>query len=246
MENDELKIYFGDDYVINDYVHIRQPTLYEISEYGEQKYFSLVYNLTATPTDLKYQLSLADIDWNTKTDYEVFLMRYKMFTKDFTWILLGDLDLSSFEICINKENDETILYNAELDATVDRFIYELIVDYVRTSHNLKKNVERAMNRTTREVLLEEAKEQFEAAQKKPYHSVLKPLISTMTNMDGFGYNWSNVREMKINAFMDAVTSIMHIKNVNLLLQSGYSGFGIDLSKIGNKKKLDYFSRPSED
>lgn len=242
--NDELKIYRGDDYIINEHIHIRQPTLGEICDWSEQKYFSLVHSLAATPTDLKYELSLLDIDWNKISDYEVFLKRYKTFTKDFTEILLGDLDISTFNLYLNKQNNETVLYDFKTDTIIDRNIYELIVQYIRKSHNLKKNVERAMTETTRIVLLEEAKEKFEAAQNKPYHSVLLPLISTLTNMKGFKYSWSNVWVMKINAFMDSVTSIMHIDDVNRLLQSGYSGFGIDLSKI-SKKKLDYFSRPSE-
>ena len=44
--------------------------------------------------------------------------------------------------------------------------------------------------------------------------------------------------MKIGAFMDAVGRISRIKNANLLLQSGYSAFGIDLKKVDNKQ-LDW-------
>ena len=44
--------------------------------------------------------------------------------------------------------------------------------------------------------------------------------------------------MKIYAFMDSVKRISKIQNAGLLLQSGYSGFGVDLQKI-DKKQLDY-------
>ena len=77
-----------------------------------------------------------------------------------------------------------------------------------------------------------------------FKSRLLPLISTMTNMIGFGYNWTTVWDMKINAFMDAVQQVQHIKNADLLLSSGYSGFGIDLKKI-NKKEINYFYKPDE-
>ena len=100
-----------------------------------------------------------------------------------------------------------------------------------------------MTDITRDVLIEEAKENIEMNKDKPYHSQLLSLISTMTNMEGFKYGWVDVWNMKINAFMDAVNSIQHIKNADLLLSSGYSGFGIDLKKI-NKKELSYF-RPDE-
>ena len=76
----------------------------------------------------------------------------------------------------------------------------------------------------------------------PY--ILLPLISTLTNMEGFKYGWLDVWNMKINAFMDAVTQVTHIKNADLLLSSGYSGFGIDLKKV-NKKLINYFYRSDE-
>jgi hypothetical protein len=40
--------------------------------------------------------------------------------------------------------------------------------------------------------------------------------------------------------MDSVKRITHIQNSKLLLQSGYSGFGIDLKKV-SKKELDWTS-----
>ena len=44
--------------------------------------------------------------------------------------------------------------------------------------------------------------------------------------------------MKIYAFMDSVARIGKIKNAELLLQSGYSGFGIDLKKL-NKEETNW-------
>ena len=45
--------------------------------------------------------------------------------------------------------------------------------------------------------------------------------------------------MKINAFMDSVKRASKIKNVDLLLQSGYSGFGINLKDIKDKNQLNW-------
>ena len=76
MGNDELQVYRGKDFVINDKIQIHQPTLGEIADWGEQKYFSFVQSFTATPTDLKYILSLSGVDWNTISDYELFLTKH--------------------------------------------------------------------------------------------------------------------------------------------------------------------------
>ena len=67
-------------------------------------------------------------------------------------------------------------------------------------------------------------------------SELLELISTMTNIEGFKYGWMEVWDMKINAFLDAVARVQKIKNAFLLLQSGYSGFGIDLNKFTTSQK----------
>lgn len=243
LKNDKLQVYRGKDFIINDDIKIHQPTLDEICEWGEEKYFSFIYSFVSTPTDLKYQLSLIDIDWNEISDYDLFLIRAKYFEKPESEIIFGDLDFSKFKIA-EKENNEIVLYDKETDILIDRSIYQIMVDYIRKSHNLTKNVERAMTETTKIVLLEEAKEQYEMNKDKEYSSILLPLISTLTNMQGFKYGWSNVWDMKINAFMDAVTQVTHIKNADLLLSSGYSGFGIDLKKI-NKKEINYFYRSDE-
>lgn len=243
MMNDELQIYRGKDFVINEKISIHQPTLDEICDWGEQKYFSFVYNFVATPTDKKYQLHQANLDWNTTSDYDLFLRSFMSFSNDFSKIVFGDLDFQKFNLYKNTDNDEIVLYNKELDIIFDRSIYEISTDYLRKAHRIKKNVEIAMTETTKEVLLEEAKEQLEANDGSQ-NSILLPLISTLVNMKEFKYGWTNIWDMKINAFMDSVSQVQHIKNAELLLSSGYSGFGIDLKKI-NKNEINYFHRPDE-
>lgn len=51
MDVDELSLYFGDDYIINDYIKIHQPRIGELVDYGEQQYFSTIYTLCAIPSD---------------------------------------------------------------------------------------------------------------------------------------------------------------------------------------------------
>lgn len=50
LEVDELLLYFGDDYVINDNIRIHQPLVGEIVN-CERNYFSMVHTLTAIPSD---------------------------------------------------------------------------------------------------------------------------------------------------------------------------------------------------
>lgn len=238
-----LGLYRGQDYVINDWIKIHQPTLGEICDYGEQIYFGFIQSITATPTDMKYQLHQNGVDWNKISDYDLFLMTYRAYKPEQTTIVFGEaFSFLDYEYYQNEKNGEVCIRNEQNGSVIDRSIYEIITTYLRKSHGLKKNEERAMTEVTKEVLIEEAKEQHEAAVKKPFKSYLLPLISTMLNFPGFNYNHSTVWGLNVNAFMDAVQKMQKIKNTDLLLQSGYSGFGVDLKKI-NKKELNYFSEP---
>lgn len=51
LDVDSLFLYFGDDYVVNDRITLMQPTIGQIVDYGEAKYFSMVHTLTAIPSD---------------------------------------------------------------------------------------------------------------------------------------------------------------------------------------------------
>ena len=73
FNNDELKIYRGEDFIVSKHIVIHQPTLGEICDYGEQKYFSMLYSLTSTPQSMKAQLWKAGVDYTTITPYSLFL-----------------------------------------------------------------------------------------------------------------------------------------------------------------------------
>ncbi|HAU86149.1 MAG TPA: hypothetical protein DCW90_11840, partial [Lachnospiraceae bacterium] len=63
FEFDQLQMYFGYDYVINEHIKIHQPKIREIVAQGEKDYFSTVYTLTAIPSDMKFQLFEMGLDW---------------------------------------------------------------------------------------------------------------------------------------------------------------------------------------
>ena len=241
MVNDELRIYRGEDFVVSNHITIHQPTLGEICDYGEQEYYSMVYQLTYTPQSMKVQLWDMGKDYTTITPWELFYsILYKLFPQEKTSILFGDLDLTKFELMEKGEDGSIVLLQFIDDEPViiDEFTYNVIVDYLRAVHNIVKDEKRPANETTKMILIEDEREEQKLNKIKEYHSQLLNLISSMINCEGFKYNHSNVWDMKINAFMDSVKRINKIKNADLLLQSGYSGFGINLKEV-DKKQLDW-------
>lgn len=245
-DNDELKIYRGEDFVVSEHITIHQPTLDEICRYGERDYYSMVYQLTSTPQSLKWQLWDMGIDYTTITPYELFYsLLYKLYSPERTAILFGDLDLTKFEPAERADDNSVILYqhcitenSQSKEVIIDETIYSIMMDYIRKAHLIEKDDRMPANESTKKILIEDDREEFLRNKNKAYHSQLKNMISAMINCEGFKYNHSQVWEMKIHAFMDSVKRISKIKNANLLLQSGYSGFGVNLKEI-NKKQLDW-------
>ena len=70
---DELKIYRGLDIPITDKIIVTQPTLDQIIEFGEKRYFQAVQCLTGVGADFKWQLwDYYQIDYTTIDDFDLF------------------------------------------------------------------------------------------------------------------------------------------------------------------------------
>ena len=168
---------------------------------------------------------------------------------EFVYHFSNLLDASRFVGCevnelieeLSKSNrcNDFIFDNVQFEPVIiDEYTYNMIVDYICKSHFIERDLKRPANNSTKMVLIEDARDEIERNKNKEYHSQLKNLISSMINSEGFKYNHDQVWGMKINAFMDSVKRIGKIKNADLLLQSGYSGFGVNLKDIDNKQ-LDW-------
>lgn len=73
-ELDELKIYRGADIWITPKITVTQPTIGQIADFGEKKYFSAVHTLCAVGADLKWQLNdYLGIDYTKIDDYDLFI-----------------------------------------------------------------------------------------------------------------------------------------------------------------------------
>lgn len=266
FEIDELKIYRGNDIYITDKIIVTQPTLGQIEEFGEKKYFQAVHNLTSVGADLKWQLwDYFNIDYTTIEDYDLFtdiisqmvsskkkiyeeLKNNPEYEEQFLKLtdeekeemlinplslVLKDIDLADFERMLD-ENGFVVLYNKENDITIDRFIYAQIVDAVRKFHGFKRNNQIPANEITKMDLIEDARDEAMLASRKPYKSVLKPLISALSTKSGQCGD-DKIWNMKINMFFDSIKRIHKIQDAELLLQGAYSGFaslkGIDKNRL---------------
>lgn len=228
----------------------------EITPY--QLFYQLLYKMYSQE---KTSIIFGDLDFTKfqvmqrKDDESIFLYQevpvgdiYNL-EYEFVYHFSNLLDASRFVGCevdelieeLSKSNryNDFIFDNVQFESVIiDEYTYNMIVDYICKSHFIERDLKRPANNSTKMVLIEDARDEIEQNKNKEYHSQLKNLISSMINSEGFKYNHAQVWDMKINAFMDSVKRIGKIKNADLLLQSGYSGFGVNLKEIDNKQ-LDW-------
>ncbi len=235
---DELQMYFGDDYVINNKITLHQPTVGDVIKLGEKDYYGMIHSLTAIPTDLIAQLDELGICWMDISDFELFIMLTRGIPHEISSIIFGDnIDFSLFTPCINPQNDMLVLKDLVHDITIDLHIYSKIVTYIRAMHNIVPKPKKAFNSATKEFMIEMAHEELANSKKQEYKSMMRPMISAMINSAGFKYNLEEIRKMPIVAFMDSVQRIQVISHANNLTLGAYMG-NIDVSKI-KKDEFDW-------
>lgn len=235
FEVDPLQLYFGDDYIINDKIKIKQAKIGDIVDFGEAKYFSVVHTLTAIPSDLKSKLWDMGLDWMEIEDFELFMMLAPTLSKENTELLFGDLDFTKLKPYRNQENGDIVLADLESGVKIDKLIYLRIVNYLRKVHNITPKIERAANKTTKQILIDEDRMKIRLNQEKPFKSYLLPLISSVKVR--MGYTKDYVRNEGFVEFFDDLARLQIINNADHLLAGCYSGM-IDTKKI-NKADLNW-------
>ena len=235
LDVDDLKLYLGDPYVINDNITILQPTIKQVAEFGEKEFFSVVHTITAIPSDMKASLDDMGLDWMEVEDFELFMMLVQTLTPDRTRLLFGDLDFSKLRPFRNNENGDIVLADKETGVLIDKMIYLRIVTYLRKAFNITPKIERAANKMTKKILIEEDRNRMQQNKDKPFKSFLLPMISSVKVKQGYTKDY--VLNMGYVEFMNDIARLQVIHNADHLLSACYAGT-IDMKKI-NKSELNW-------
>lgn len=113
---DDLKIYRGSDIRITDKIIVTQPTIDQIIEFGEKRYFSAVHTLTGVGADFKWQLwDYFGIDYTQIDDFELFkkMIRGLLSSKKNVYKLLKENPEQCEEYTnkMTEEDWEELLFN---------------------------------------------------------------------------------------------------------------------------------------
>ena len=117
-ELDELKIYRGSDISITDKITVTQPTIDQIIEFGEKRYFQTIHCLTGVGADFKWQLwDYFGKDYTQIDDFELF--------KLMIWRSLSSKKYIYKELMDNQDKYEEQLKNITEDELDEMLINPL-------------------------------------------------------------------------------------------------------------------------
>ena len=256
-----LRLYFGDPYPITEDITIYQPSLHEIMEYGETEFYSMLFIFIGNTTYRKLFLWENGLDWNKISDYELFINLVRMLPPDMTKVLFGDIDFTGFNLYSRDDPDPEpepeeglkgvaknkfafrlferthTFINDEQGIEINAEVYHDIVKVLREMFRTYPKTEYTASKATKELLIKEEQDKIKKAKRErgdSEESTLLPLISFCVNHPGFKYKTSELKEIKINEFMDSVQRLQVYESTHALLGGMYSGF-VDTKSIPNSQ-----------
>ena len=111
LEIDDVTLWMGEPYVINDKIKVFQPNLRQVFEFGERQYFSVVQTLCSTSSNMKAQLADMNLNWETIEDFQMFMMLAPTLGQDKTKLVLGDIE--EYVPSFTKRERDWVLNSAE-------------------------------------------------------------------------------------------------------------------------------------
>lgn len=242
---DKLALYRGQDVYINKYLIMRQPTIGEICDYGEEQYFNMISCLTQIPSDVKYPLFKIGLDYETVSDFQLFCMQAPNLKPDETKIIFGDLDFTKFFVMPHPTEPEQMVLAQYVDETdevifIDEVIYMIIMDFLRSMHGIVPKVEKAFNELTKQVLIEESRLKFENKNTKPFESHIFNYAATLV-VHGI-CNFETIWDIKYYAFNDILRRFAEMKQIEFRYSAMASGC-LDRHSLKDKD-LNWFKDPT--
>lgn len=223
-------------YSIDDRISIYVPTLGEIYDYGESEYYRVVQLLTSMPYDLMVQFDDIGVDYETISEYQLFLIMLESFSMNNTDLSLvfKNLDLSSLRTAENTETKERALVDANKTPVINREKQIQIANAIRKIHFWTKNDKKAGNAEAKAYLIERNRLKQKRAARKPATSFLDENIIKLVNTEEFKYDYEQCMDLSIYKFNASLQQIPKKKNWEQTMNGAYFGT-VDLNKIDMEK-----------
>ena len=233
-------IYTGEDIKINKHITIKHPKVKEILDYGEDRYWNLIYHLTSTSYAFRVALYDDGKDYEEVSDFEIFIkMILNVFTKEDLSIIFKGIDYTIQDLYLNTNTNQIVL--SKDGVMIDEAIYKIIVDILREMHLLKREYKKSGNASTKKALIEIERQRIKRleVQRKydtDYDNSSQMLyhMSSLINNSECKFTYESIKHIPIYIFKDALLRINKIKEFDNIMTGIYSGT-VDSSKIDFEK-----------
>lgn len=225
----------GDPIVIDEKITLKQPTVNDIMEFGEEKFFGVFWGMCSSAYDRPSFFADLGVDFMLVSDWEYFLSVARSLNKKATSLIFGDFDFSEFTIQkrMVEDKQEYILLRESDGLIFDEAEYQKVIPYVREMTNFHHTGKKAANKSTAKLLIMDDRRERERNKNKEYESMLFNIIVSLVNTEEFSYTYKTVYDLTIYQLMKSFVQINGKKNAMALLQGSMSGF-MDTSSISSE------------
>jgi hypothetical protein len=219
---------------------LKIPTVGEILE-DEYSYYNIAYALTASPFQYMVQLDDIGVDYTQISSYEFFKILFFMNRTNDLSLLFGDLDISQFDIYLDKQTKNEVLYNPQNDITIDELVYNTLADMIRKINMFEKVKSKPGNESAKRYLLEKERKRLKRNANKKTEPYLEKLVIALVNTNEFSFDYDTCMDLSIYRFNQSFKQIQHKINFDNTMTGVYSGT-IDTSKMNNKDSLSWIPK----
>lgn len=240
---DILKVYYKDTIELDSGIILRQPTIAEIKEFGEKRFWKAASTLCANPTSFRVMLWDEGIDWNKLDDFEFFSVLIQGITKEESELFFANVDIRQFRAIIDEDEKLNLVYLPNPDIQLDQEAYSELVSYLRIFYGIHPKTEKTKGRTNKEIIIMEERNRFKFAayehkDQQWEESQLFPLISSAVNQSGFKYSIDECLNLSIFQFLDSIKRQTVIQEASSLMYGMYSGM-VDIKQNKLQGVLDW-------
>ena len=233
-----LKMYFGEDYIINDKIIIHQPSIQDfIDSDNESDIYGVITPFVSNTTAYRLQLWDMGIDWNKVSNLELFSVLIKSINFNYSKLIFGDLDFSTFDLYQKKVDGKDVftLYSSKFDLEIDEETRNKMCKYIQfmfssfppeEEFTSSKTLKQDLINKDRQKLIQKKKEETE---NKNQQSLLS-MIAFYLNHPGCHYKKNELREVGYFEFMYNIQRLQIYESTRALFNGMYSGM-CDLSKV---------------
>lgn len=230
-----LQMYFGEDYKVNDRITIHQPSIQDFIDNGDENMYSVIIPFVSNTTGYRVKLWEKGLDWNKISNQTLFAMLIKNIDHQYSKILFGDIDFSSFILKEKRVGDEQsiVLYSPKMDLEIDEDTRNKMCKYIQYLFNsFPPEEEFTSNRILKQELINNDKQKqiAKAKENRGTNQSLLGMISFYLTHPGCKYKKEELRNVGFFEFMYNIQRLQIYESTHALYGGMYSGF-MDTSKI---------------